>query len=358
MTATGAAGATATTGTAATWAPWPSPVLATRPDQPLMTMVRRVVADHLPGRMTRTAVIAMSRDDNPKATVMVFTDDAATPELVVKVALTAEASRSVSAEAMALLTLERLDPGRIGGTVPRCLEVRHGAGRTALVMSARPGVPLAIGYHRWRHTSRPNLVRRDFTCAAGWLRSLSRLTVPRVPEPDRSGLLRRRWPGDPVALAAARTVERLGAVLDHDGPGSVCHGDFWCGNVLQTDGIASGVVDWEHAGFGGDSLRDWTRFALSYSLYLDRHTHAGTPVHGHEGLVARRPGDGVRYAMQQQGWYPRLVRQFVGDALVASGRPPGLWREAMLLGLGEIAATSDHDGFARQHLELLEELTR
>jgi hypothetical protein len=45
------------------------------------TLVQDIVRDHLPGRQTRTVVIAMSRDANPKATVMVFVDGAPSPLL-------------------------------------------------------------------------------------------------------------------------------------------------------------------------------------------------------------------------------------------------------------------------------------
>lgn len=334
-------------------------VTTARPTVPVVrAMVRDAVGDHLPGRATRSVVVAMSRDDNPKATVMVFTDAAPAPELVIKVALTTEASRAVSAEAGALLALEGLDPGRVGGTVPQCLDLRHGGGHAALVMSAQPGVPLAVGYHRWRHTARPAAVARDFACAAAWLRALAELSVAPAAQPDWSAMLCRRWPGEPAVVGAARVLEGIRERLDTSRTGRVCHGDFWCGNILRTGSAASGVVDWERSTFGGDNLADRVRFALSYSLYLDRHTPRGRPVRGHEGLVARHWGDGIRYALQGSGWYPNLLRGFVAEGLLASSRPVELWREALLLGLAEIAATSDHDGFGRDHLELFTELAR
>lgn len=329
------------------------------PGTALHGMVRDVAAEHLPGRAVRCVVVAMSRDDNPKATVLLFADGEPTPALAVKVALTGEASRAVSAEAVALLRIERLDPARVGDTVPRCLELRHGAGHAALVMTARPGVPLLVGYHRWRHTARPTLVARDFSCAQGWLRRAAQVTLapaPREEQPDWATLLRHRWPGERVAEQVAMEVGRLSERLWLDGAGGICHGDFWCGNVLRSGEAASGVVDWELATFGGDPLRDRVRFALSYSLYLDRHTARGRPVKGHRGLVAGRWGDGIRYLLGTEGWYPHLVRAFVEDGLAGSGRSPALWRDALLLGLAEIAALSDHDGFGRDHLELFAEL--
>lgn len=320
------------------------------------TLVRDIVHDHLPGRQTRTVVIAMSKDANPKATVMVFVDGAPSPLMALKVGLTEGACRSVVAEARALRALAAVDPTMVDHTAPRCLELRDVPLGTALVMTARAGVPMAIDYHRWRHNSHPERVRRDFARADRWLSRLARRRgSPGVPMAWADGI-RTRFGSDVVAERAAMATRSIADELEHSDLVAVVHGDFWCGNILQTAGVVSGVVDWEHAVVGGDPVRDRVRFALSYSLYLDRHTRAGSAVHGHAGLRAGPWGAGIRYAVQGQGWYPELVAGFVGDGLGASGRSRALWRAAMLSGLAEIAVSSDHDGFARAHLELLGEL--
>ena len=320
------------------------------------TLVRDIVHDHLPGRQTRTVVIAMSRDANPKATVMVFVDGAPSPLLALKVGLTEGACRSVDAEARALRALAAVDPTMVHHTAPRCLELRDSPLGTALVMTARAGVPMVIDYHRWRHSSQPERVRRDFVRADRWLLQLARRSVaPALPVRWTDGI-RARFGSDAVAECAATAIHSIEVKLERPDLGALVHGDFWCGNILHTAGVVSGVVDWEHAEVGGDPVRDRVRFALSYSLYLDRHTRAGSPVHGHAGLRAGRWGAGIRYAVQGRGWYPELIAGFVGDGLEATGRSRDLWRPAMLSGLAEIAVRSDHDGFARQHLELLGEL--
>lgn len=320
------------------------------------TLVRDIVHDHLPGRLTRTVVIAMSRDANPKATVMVFVDGAPSPLLALKVGLTEGACRSVDAEARALRALAAVDPTMVHHTAPRVLELREAAQGTALVMIACPGVSMAVDYHRWRHSGRPDRVRDDFARADRWLVQLCRRSVPPgVPLRWADGL-RARFGSTGVAEGAAAAVHSIEGKLERPDLGAVVHGDFWCGNILHTAGVVSGVVDWEHGVVGGDPVRDRVRFALSYSLYLDRHTRAGSPVRGHAGLRAGRWGAGTRYALLGRGWYPDLVAGFVGDGLEATGRCRDLWRPAMLAGLGEIAVRSDHDGFARQHLELLGEL--
>jgi hypothetical protein len=326
-----------------------------RPQPDVAAGVADAIRDHLPGRTTRTVTIAMSRDDNPKVTVMVFADGEAEPRLALKVGLTPGAAEAVAGEARVLQRLEELDADRLEGTVPR----GRGPGGL-LVMSAARGVPLSIGYHRWRHTAGPRRVRHDFAMADAWLRRLSRLSPLRrdgEAAPVWSTLLAARWPGDPVGETVAAAVAPVEAALAGS-VRAVVHGDFWCGNVLQTSGAVTGVVDWEHASFGADQVRDRVRFALAYSLYLDRHTRAGRGVRGHPGLVAHGYGAGIRYAVHGQGWYPALVAELVGDGLVASGRPRELWRAALLTGLAEIAVVSDNDDFARHHLALLAELLR
>ena len=134
------------------------------------------------------------------------------------------------------------------------------------------------------------------------------------------------------------------------------HGDLWAGNLLMGDGQILGVVDWEAAALAGDPLRDLVRFALTYSLYLDRHTRPGRQVGGHRGLRARGWGCGIRYAIDGQGWYPSLFKTFLRRGLRRLGLPPASWRTAALAGLAEIAVTADDHAFARHHMRLLARL--
>jgi hypothetical protein len=52
-----------------------------------------------------------------------------------------------------------------------------------------------------------------------------------------------------------------------------------------------------------------------------------------------------------------LVREFVRGGLARLGADPERWREAMLAGLAEVAATADHLEFARLHWQLFERLS-
>jgi hypothetical protein len=323
-------------------------------------LLEDAIREVLGPRQVRLVVLAMSKDENPKVTVLAFPRRATAPALVVKVATRPGATAAVLAEANALRRLEHADPGRVGGTVPACLDIRVQSGLGVLTTSACPGIPLATRYHQRSHTASEARVRADFAAAAGWLGELAKVTEEGTRRADDfPALIRARWPGDRlagrVAAGVAQHVGRLGPA-DTGTSAGIVHGDFWCGNILCGDGTVTGVVDWEHAAHDSDPLRDRTRFALSYALYLDRHTVPGRVVAGHSGLVAGAWGEPVRYLLRGSGWFTETVAGFVGEGLAATGRPAGLWREALIVGLGEIAALSDHAGFARQHLELAGEV--
>lgn len=336
-------------------------------------LLRSTLRDHLGTESPPLVVLGLSRDENPKVIIVAFSPTASTPRLVVKAALTEGSVAAVRAEAAALRAVEALDPGMVGGTVPRLLDERRDENGALLVTEALTGVPMSVDYHRWRHTAKAEVIREDFACATSWLRELGRLPVDRVlgPRGDWQALatrLRDRWPsGDDdsdvasdVAFDVAERVTDLDSRLRMP-PGSalsVVHGDFWCGNVLRTGRRATGVVDWEHAVVGGDPVRDLARFVVSYLLYLDRHTRPGRPVTGHPGLRAGAWGEPIRYAARGVGWLPSLVAEVLSEALVATGRDGQLWRDVLALGTVEVAAHSDHADFARQHLLLAAELLR
>jgi hypothetical protein len=159
--------------------------------------------------------------------------------------------------------------------------------------------------------------------------------------------------GDLSALAELRI--RLGG---QRAPSTVVHGDFWLGNILIGGDGVSGVADWEVARMAGVPAHDLARFAVTYSLYLDRHTRPGRPVAGHRGLRADRWGAGVDHAVDGDGWYPTLVRDFLGGGLVRLGIARSSWRDVVLAELAVIAGEADHVGFARQHLLLFRRLSQ
>jgi hypothetical protein len=73
-------------------------------------------------------------------------------------------------------------------------------------------------------------------------------------------------------------------------------------------------------------------------------------------LVREGLAPGIRYALTASGWYPELVREFLGDGLERLGVPRSRWYDVALLGIAEVAVTANDDTFGRDHLRLLGEL--
>lgn len=307
---------------------------------------------------SRTILLDASRDPNASVTVLVMAPGAQQPHLAVKVATTPAAAGVIEREAQFLIQLRRLVLPGVGPTLPRPAGVFNADGLLAVATSVLPGVPMRAGYHAFGHLRDPAAVRADFTAAGNWLAALhadSRAgSAPIALLDGVAGRIAARWPGD---ARTAGLASRLGPVAARlasaSTPRTVVHGDFWAGNLLVTGETVTGVVDWAAGELSGEPLRDVARFALSYSLYLDRHTRPGRRVAGHPGLRADGWGAGIRHALAGQGWFGDLVRGFVTNALGRLGVPARLWRDALLAGLAEVAATADHPDFAARHRDLL-----
>jgi hypothetical protein len=306
----------------------------------------------------RTIVLDGSRDPNSGVTVLLMPAGSAAPTLAVKIGTTPAAAGVIEREARMLAQLRRLELRRTGPTLPRYVSAFDADGMLAVASSAVPGAPMRTRYHSFRHLARPGLVRADFAAAGTWLADLHADSgTAAAPVTILDGVpeqIAGRWPGDQQALILAEELWKLGTRLAAAStPRTVVHGDFWAGNLLVTGNIVTGVVDWAAGQVSGEPLRDVVRFALSYALYLDRHTRPGRPVAGHPELRADRWGAGIEYAIAGRHWFGALVRDFVAGALVRLGAPAGLWRDMLLAGLGEVAATADHPDFAIRHRDLL-----
>jgi phosphotransferase family enzyme len=307
-----------------------------------------------------SVVLALSKDQNAKLTVLLLPHGESEPVVAAKVPTTDVASRVVGAERHVLETLRRGLPPDLAGTVPQVVAVA-GAPGSVLTTAAMAGTPMSTSYHAWRHLASPPKVRGDFAIVERWLGSFQAATAGDVSECDfGAGLdssIGQRFDDDAnmaSGLAALRAVSQR--LADMRTPRTAVHGDFWFGNLLVEGGRISGVVDWESASPSGEPLRDVARFALSYSLYLDRHSRAGRPVSGHPGLAAGPWGAGITYAIDGQGWFPEAFRGFLQDSLKRLGGDPEAWRDVALAGLAEIAGTADHPEFARHHWELFKRL--
>ena len=331
-------------------------------DRPLMHLPASLSA-LLSRPATDAAVLATSKDPNGKVSVLLFSPAARGIDMVVKVPSTELARAAVETEAHVLSQVGARIPSNLRTTIPTVLGFVEAGGHPALVVSGLEGTAMSVSYHRWHHSRRPSRVIRDFAVAGSWLRRLHESTAAERRPADMTwgGLvtaaLHERFAAehgfDLVAEWLSASTERLGRVST---PATVVHGDFWFGNILTSGDEVSGVVDWEHGTESGEPTRDVVRFALSYALYLDRHTAAGRRVAGHPGLRCGAWGAGVVYAVEGRGWFPNLFREFIITHLVRLGAPGARWHDAALAGVAEVAATADEPEFAQRHFCLLREL--
>jgi hypothetical protein len=302
-------------------------------------------------------LIAASRDPDPKLAFLTV-PRGGREALVVKVPTTPAAARAVENEARLLVELRRMQLGDLAPKLPRYVGTVEVAGLRALVATRLPATPMSVNYHRWLHTAIPRRVRRDFAMAGAFLAALQdRTGGPREPLIwPRSVIdgVQGRWDGDDLLPRALAVLEGAGERLErHVLPRVAVHGDYWFGNLLASGESVAGVVDWEAGELDGCPLADLARFALSYSLYLDRHTRVGSTVRGHRGLRREGFGAGVRYALCGSTWYGRVVRDFLAGGLRRLGLPPSLWYDVAVMGLGDIAQSANDDEFGWGHLEIL-----
>lgn len=315
----------------------------------------------LPG--VETVVLALSKDPNAKRTLLLIPRRRPRPTLAIKVPTTWAAAASIAAEKSVLSDLHARLQGPILASIPRLEELRELRGRPSLVTTALPGSPMTTRYHAWRHLATPAAVRADLLAVESWLARFQSATAgPRAPvDMDGGGtqVLRQRFADD---TGRDEVLARLCAIharlATTSTPRTAVHGDFWFGNILLVGEQISGVVDWEAGSASGEPLRDLVRFALTYALYLDRHSRVGHRVAGHRGLWAGEWGAGIVWSVDGEGWFPDLVREFVRGGLARLGADPECWREAMLAGLADVAASADHTDFARRHWQLFASLTR
>ena len=78
---------------------------------------------------------------------------------------------------------------------------------------------------------------------------------------------------------------------------------------------------------------------------------------GHRGLRSGVWGSGIEFALDGSGWFSDLFREFIASGLLRLGADPARWRDAALAGIAEVAATADHDAFARLHFQLFARLS-
>ena len=319
--------------------------------------------EYVCGSGLRALILGASKDENAKVTVLLVSPETGRPQLAIKVPKTTAAGRAVDAETRFLRELQRSPLGELRGSIPSVVDLVAFEGRTGVVMTAVPGIPMLTSYLGWRHTRSADRVAADFAAASAWIAGCQHATAgPSAPVEMDGGVASRlgdRFSRERELGADLETLMKICERLRRNTvPRTVVHGDFWFGNLLLKGGGVSGVVDWEAGSTSGEPLRDLVRFGLVYALYLDRRTRAGRVVGGHPGFVAGSWGAGVAYAIDGTGWFPELFQRFLRDGLVRLGASEESWRDAALAGIAEVAALTDGDAFARAHLQLFRRLSR
>ncbi|MGH9044814.1 MAG: phosphotransferase family protein [Acidimicrobiales bacterium] len=325
---------------------------------------RRPLAELVGDFDGRVVCLSMSKDPNAKLIILMFRADETVPAYVAKVPTTDRAAQSVQLEASSLASLDRHRLGTLEKTVPRIVTIAEHEDRPVLVTTALPGRVMLASYHSRNHVARLAGVRDDFDAAGRWLAELHQVTARGSGDLSSSldgvvPALERRFgedhdlPGDIEMLGELRN--RLSG---YQVPRGVVHGDFWMGNLLVGAGALCGVIDWEFSRPDGLLTRDLARFVVAYSLYLDRHTKKGRSVRGHPDLRAGTWGAGVEYAIDGNGWFSELVRQFFINGLMRLGLPASSVRDIVLAEIARIATEADDSNFAKAHLLLLRRMQK
>ncbi len=324
-----------------------------RPDTAVRAGWEAAFAEWIRRSGHRVVALEHSHDPDRRAVLLVFPESSAEPSLAVKVPATPEATARIAGERSRLTQLARMPLENVRGTVPRLVTLPVADADELLVTTAMHGEPMFVAYYRDGRTQNPAAVRADFRAAEEWLAALQ-ADATGEPTPlhladgiraaARAHLVDRPADRELVDEGLLALERRLSA---HRCPQRIVHGDFWAGNLLLRDGTVSGVIDWERWEPAGSPVRDLGRFAVSYSLYLDRQTPAGRPVRGHPGLVAGSRTGGIGYALHGTGWYPATVRAFVARGLARLGLSSTLDSDVLLAELAAMAAESTSPEFAR-----------
>ena len=328
-------------------------------------------------RLTHGVVLGIDQDPAAKVTQILF-DEGGLPRVVAKVARRPSAEAALRAEHRVLEALWR-DPLRgIGATLPEPLLLEDIGGRLVLATTALPGGPMSVGYYRPGHARQPRSVRRDFELAGTWLSRFQRdawrgqLVVGRetfeesvLPVFDRYQAVVgwSRWEQDLLDRLARRCADLSGAAV----PLVAVHGDYALGNILLSDNVVTGVVDWELGRAIGLPFTDLFKFVSSYGSFLDRAIPPrGESLPGHPGWAAatqRWGGPGVwpnrvglLHAYFGSGWFPDLVREFLRDHLARLGTVPEAMALFLPLFVAEQAMVLDNPDYRAGYRSVLEAL--
>lgn len=330
-------------------------------------------------RLTGGLVLGLDSDPAAKVTQILF-DASGEPQVVAKVARLPAAEEALRAEHRMLVELAGGTLENVSAQLPRPLLLDRVGSRLVLATNVLPGGPMAAGYYRPGHVQDRGLVAQDLSVAGDWLAAFQRETHrgrmvvgPETVDEWVLPVFRRyrdlvgwsRWERE-LLDSLARACEELSGLSM---PLTAEHGDYAIGNILLTDGVITGVVDWERGRPVGLPCQDVFKLVASYGSFLDRAAAARRGrVPGHPGWseANRRwggPGTwpnrvGFLHAFFGAGWFPDLVRQFVGEHLLRLGAPAKAMELFLPLFVAEQATALDNPVYRSGYRSVLEVMAR
>ncbi len=341
---------------------------------PLTRLLQARWPELRPGRPSPASAIVAGLDRSPAGKVtLAFFDQAGDLAAVAKVARSATSEPALVREYEALSHLWALGVPSVRERVAEPLLLERVSGRLALVQAPLGGRPMTAAYYTPGHVTERGPVAEDFAQAAAWLLAFQRETAT-GPQVLDAALLD-RWVGQVIRgyreeVGWSATEEKLlsevqtraEGLIGFPLPTAAVHGDYWMGNLLVDASGLRGVIDWERGRDSGPCPLDVYKFPTSYAVYMDR-AYPGGVVPGHPGRERwrerwRRFGEwpnlaGFGYAYWGEGWFPELVRGFIGGHLDALGIPEEANAVFFPLFLAEQALLPGHPRTRAGHRALL-----
>jgi Phosphotransferase enzyme family len=341
---------------------------------PLTRLLQAHWPELRPGRPSPASAIVAGLDRSPAGKVtLAFFDQAGDLAAVAKVARSATSEPALVREYEALSHLWALGVPSVRERVAQPLLLERVSGRLALVQAPLGGRPMTAAYYTPGHVTERGPVAEDFAQAAAWLLAFQRETAT-GPQVLDAALLD-RWVGQVIRgyreeVGWSATEEKLlsevqtraEGLIGFPLPTAAVHGDYWMGNLLVDASGLRGVIDWERGRDSGPCPLDVYKFPTSYAVYMDR-AYPGGVVPGHPGRERwrerwRRFGEwpnlaGFGYAYWGEGWFPELVRGFIGGHLDALGIPEEANAVFFPLFLAEQALLPGHPRTRAGHRALL-----
>ena len=236
--------------------------------------------DEVPGAVPRDAAVYVcdyESSDRGRVVAFFFEKGEAAPSVAAKAQFPRRDALSLRIETQTLEAMRAFLPPLLQPTLPRVLRFHESHRGELLLTSMLPGRSQYIAMRSALAPSR--LVDAHFDAAAQWLAAFH----------------------DATRTTATSLVS--GVAVPH----SAVHGDFWPRNVLQDEGGALGVVDWEHFVPAASPFIDLFHYPLAYGIaYFKRATEQ----------------EAFQQTFHANNRVSRAVQRYLRDYATRAGLPP------------------------------------